>query len=217
MKWQWIAWTLFVGTPSLAQSPPTFEDAIKCIKRFEGWHTAQHHPYIGYGHRLRPEEQLKPPLTEVQADSLLRSDLRKMCAVFRRFNQDSLLLATLSYNVGPYALLGHGKRPKSHLIRKLEAGDRNIRQEYLSFRMYRGKVLRSLEERRKCEFELLFIPIYKNDNETKCIHPYNAFPGFAPYRIGEPCRKTWLDSRRPYLIRPPDERVYGAFGRNLRE
>ena len=39
-------------------------------------------------------------MTERQADALLRSDLRKLCAMFRGFGRDSLLLAALAYNVG---------------------------------------------------------------------------------------------------------------------
>lgn len=70
----------------------------------------------------------------------------------------SLLLATLAYNVGPYRLLGSDKIPKSTLIRKLEAGDRNIYQEYIAFCNYKGKRHKMLLKRRKAEFALLFIP-----------------------------------------------------------
>lgn len=133
-----------------------FDRAVELIKRYEGWHTVRDAPYIGYGHQLLPGEKLTADLTEAQADSLLRSDLMKRCAVFRRFEKDSLLLATLAYNVGHNRLLGYGKTPKSKLILKLEQGDRNIYEEYISFRMYRGKVIPSLERRRKEEFKLLF-------------------------------------------------------------
>ena len=69
-----------------------------------------------------------------------------------------MLLAALSYNVGVYRLLGGGRLRKSRLIRKLEAGDRRIYREYVSFRMYNGRVLKGLEVRRKVEFALLFVP-----------------------------------------------------------
>ena len=95
-------------------------------------------------------------MTRQQADELLRKDLRRFCAMFRQFGKDSLL-ATLAYNVGPYRLLGNKKIPKSTLVRKLEAGDRNIYKEYISFRCYKGKVVPSIERRRKVEFELLYI------------------------------------------------------------
>lgn len=133
-----------------------FDSVVEMIKRYEGWHTVRDTPYIGYGHRRLLGEQLTANLTEAQADSLLRSDLMKRCAVFRRFNKDSLLLATLAYNVGQNRLLGYRKIPKSKLIHKLEQGDRDIYEEYISFRMYRGKVIPSLERRRKEEFRLLY-------------------------------------------------------------
>lgn len=166
MRRRWFAWLLCFGTSAMAQAPQSFEAAVSCIKRFEGWHSGRDHPYVGYGHKLLPGEKISFRLTEQEADSLLRSDLHKKCAVFRHFGMDSLLLGVLAYNVGEYVLLGHKNRPKSRLIRKLEAGNRDIRTEYLSFRIYRGKLVKSLEERRKYEFELLFIPIDKK-NETE--------------------------------------------------
>lgn len=97
-------------------------------------------------------------MTKRQADALLRKDLRKFCAMFQQFGKDSLLLATLAYNVGPYRLLGSGKIPKSTLIRKLEAGDRNIYREYIAFCNYKGKRHAMLLKRRKAEFALLYVP-----------------------------------------------------------
>lgn len=146
------------GSEPLEKQESLFDKAMQFIKEAEGWHGPRFHPYIGYGHRRLPGEKLTAYLSEAQADSLLRSDLRKLCATFRRFGKDSLLLSVLSYNVGPYRLLGYGKIPKSTLIRKLEKGDRDIYQEYVSYRKYRGKVLSGLERRRKREFELLYIP-----------------------------------------------------------
>ena len=76
--------------------------------------------------------------------------------MFRQFGKDSLLPAPLAYNVGPYRLLGSKKIPKSTLVKKLEAGDWNIYKEYVSFRCYKGKVVPSIERRRKVEYLLLF-------------------------------------------------------------
>lgn len=76
--------------------------------------------------------------------------------MFRQFGKDSLLLVTLAYNVGPYRLLGSKKIPKNTLVKKLEAGDRNIYKEYVSLRCYKGKVVPSIERRRKVEYLLLF-------------------------------------------------------------
>ena len=144
------------GQAAIYRLPP-FERAVCCTKFFEGWHSEKHYPYVGYGHKLLPGERYSArTMTKRQADALLRKDLRKFCAMFRKFRKDSLLLATLAYNVGPYRLLGYGKIPKSKLIRKLEAGDRDIYKEYISYCHYKGRKIRSIERRRKMEFLLLF-------------------------------------------------------------
>lgn len=128
-------------SPPLMIPASLFEKAVACIKSFEGWHSARHHPYIGYGHKLLPGERLTSNLTKAQADSLLRADLIKRCHTFKRFRKDALLLAVLSYNVGEYRLLGSGKIPKSTLIRKLESGNRDIYHEYVSYCRYRANAM----------------------------------------------------------------------------
>ena len=106
---------------------PPFERAVRCIKYYEGWHDIKrNYPYIGWGHRILPHEKFRKNLTLQQADSLLRSDLRKLCTLFRKYGRDTLLLAVLAYNVGPYKILGNGKYPKSRLLQKIEQGERNI-------------------------------------------------------------------------------------------
>ena len=141
-----------------AENPPSDKDkAVACIKRWEGWHRGKM-PYIGYGHRLLPHETLTENLSEAQADSLLRCDLERCLKVFRKYGKDSLLLSLLGFNVGCYRLIGNGKIPKSKLIQKLDSGNRDIYKEYVSFRCYRGKVIPSIERRRKEEFELFYIP-----------------------------------------------------------
>lgn len=133
-----------------------FDEAVECIKKHEGWHTSKNHPYVGYGHKLRSGEKFDNNITEEFADSLLRKDLLQKCKVFRDFGRDSLLLGVLAYNVGEYTLLGSTHKKKSRLIQKLENGDRNIYDEYITFRKYKGKVIPSIERRRKYEYELLF-------------------------------------------------------------
>lgn len=140
-------------------SLPPFERAVRCTKYFEGWHSEKHYPYVGYGHKLLPGEKLSArTMTKREAEVLLRKDLRKFCSMFRQFGKDSLLLATLAYNVGPYRLLGNRNIPKSTLVRKLEAGDRNIYREYIAFCNYKGKRHTLLLKRRKAEFTLLHVP-----------------------------------------------------------
>ena len=54
---------------------PPFERAIAVIKHFEGLHNkAEHYPYVGYGHKVLPGENLSTDMTEEEADKLLRSD-----------------------------------------------------------------------------------------------------------------------------------------------
>lgn len=154
--------------PQLAIETDLFDEAVVCVKKYEGWHTAKSYPYVGYGHRLLPGECFRADIPESVADSLLKKDLQQKCSVFRHFGRDSLILGVLAYQVGEYTLLGHGKRPKSKLIEKLETGNRDIYHEYISYRKYKGRVVLSIERRRKEEFELLFdktksIKISKDD------------------------------------------------------
>ncbi len=135
-----------------------WETAVRCIKKYEGWHGPEYWPYVAYGHRIRKGETFPAKLTESEGDSILRKDLKEMCALFRHLGKDSLLIACLAYQVGPYKLLGYGKMPKSTLIRKLEAGDRDIYRDFIQYCHYKGKKVPSIERRRKEEFELLFIP-----------------------------------------------------------
>ena len=138
---------------------PPFERAVRCIKYYEGWHDIKrNYPYIGWGHRILPHEKFMKNLTFQQADSLLRSDLRKLCTLFRKYGRDTLLLAVLAYNVGPYKILGNGKFPKSRLLQKIEQGERNIRGEYLDFCRYQRRKIASIHRRRQTELLLLYKP-----------------------------------------------------------
>ena len=115
------------GQASIYRLPP-FERAVRCTKYFEGWHSEKHHPYVGWGHQVQPGERYSArTMTKRQADALLRKDLRKFCAMFRKFGRDSLLLATLAYNVGPYRLLGEREDTQKHTDPKIGGG----RQEHL--------------------------------------------------------------------------------------
>ncbi|WP_018667014.1 glycoside hydrolase family protein [Bacteroides gallinarum] len=139
------------------EEPDKFSLAVECIRRHEGWHGEKRHwPYVGWGHKVLPGERLTNNISKAQGDSILRADLRKLCRIFSYLGRDSLLVGVLAYNVGVYRLKGYGKMPKSNLIRKLEAGNRDIYRDYVSFRCYRGRVIPSIERRRKEEFMLLF-------------------------------------------------------------
>lgn len=137
-----------VSLPVFSQS--LFEQSVDCIKRYEGLHRQEHHPYVGYGHRLLPGEHFSADMDESTADSLLREDLSRRCALFREFGRDSLLLAVLAYNVGETRVRN------SRLVKKLQSGERDIYHEYISFRLIKGKVSPVLERRRKEEYDLLY-------------------------------------------------------------
>lgn len=138
---------------------PPFERAVCCIRFYEGLHRKKDYPYVGYGHKLRPGERYSSNMTAREAEDLLRKDLRELCAMFRSYGQDSLLLAALAYNIGPYTVLGcKGKYQKSTVLKKLEAGDRNIRDDYVTYCRWRGKRVPSIERRRYIELMLLFTP-----------------------------------------------------------
>lgn len=76
--------------------------------------------------------------------------------LFRKYGKDSLLLAVLAYNVGPYKILGDKKHPKSKLLQKIERGDCNIESDYLDFCQWKGKPIVSIRRRRMVEFSLLY-------------------------------------------------------------
>ncbi|ERI88251.1 glycoside hydrolase family protein [Bacteroides pyogenes] len=137
---------------------PPFERAVLIIKFYETLHRPEHWPTIGYGHVVQSGEPYRKgvQLTESQADALLRKDLRRFCALYRSYGADSLLLASLSYNCGPAKVLGGKGYTKSRLLRKLEAGDRNISTDYLSFCHYKGKVHYGIYRRRWVEYQLLY-------------------------------------------------------------
>lgn len=130
-----------------------FEQAVEIIKKYEGLHSSRHWPLVGYGHKVLPGEKYSrnKKLSQSEAEALLRKDLLKNCAVFREFGADSLLLGVLAYNIGSGATL------RSSVVKKLRAGDRNIRENYLAHSRYRGKVHNQIKQRRIEEFETLFI------------------------------------------------------------
>ena len=104
-------------------------------------------------------ENFKKNVRLEQADSLLRSDLRTFCGMFRKYGKDSLLLAVLAYNVGPYKVLGDRRKfRKSRLLQKIERGKRDIEREYLDFCRWKGKVIASIRRRRNTELMLLYEP-----------------------------------------------------------
>lgn len=115
----------------IRQLPP-FERAVLIIKFYEGWHTRKDYPYIGYGHKIQKGERLHYPISKAKGETIIRNDLQKLCAKFREYGADSLLLVFVSYICGPVRILGKWKKiPKSRLIQKLDDGNREILTDYL--------------------------------------------------------------------------------------
>lgn len=137
-------------------SLPKFERAVLLIKHCEGMHSKKDYPYVGYGHRLQPGEKLTSKITKRQADSLLRSDLKKLCFLFRDYGSNTILLATLTYNCGHVPILGDKNKPESRLIQKIKRGEKNIENEYIAFCNWKGKVIPSIKKRRWMELKLLY-------------------------------------------------------------
>ncbi len=139
-------------------SLPPFERAVCCIKYYEGMHRKKDYPYGGYGHKLLPGEHYSSNMSLTEADLLLRKDLMKFCGMFSAYGKDSLLLAALAYNVGPYRILGCKKKyPKSTLLKKIEAGIRDFKSDYVQFCRWKSKKIPSIERRRYAEWTLLYI------------------------------------------------------------
>ena len=135
-----------------------FEMADVCIKHFEGWHGVKAWPYVGYGHQVQHGERYSArTLTKRQGDLLLRLDLMRNLYLFRNYGKDALLLSVLAYNVGPYRILGTKKIPKSRLLRKIERGNRNIYNDYISFCRWHGRQVKSIKFRRQVEYDLFFV------------------------------------------------------------
>ena len=145
------------ATPrNLPYTDKQFEMAVACIKHFEGWHNMK--TYVGYGHQVQKGERYSArTLTKEQGDLLLRLDLMRNLYLFRNYGKDALLFSVLAYNVGPYAILGTSKRPKSRLLRKIELGDRNIYSDYIAFCRWHGKKIPSIKFRRQVEYDLFFV------------------------------------------------------------
>ena len=160
MKAQALQTSLDSINNSIYDLPP-FERAICCIKYYEGMHRQKDYPYVGYGHQLRAGEHYSSNMSLSEADALLRKDLKEFCSMFRKYGKDSLLLAALAYNVGPYRILGcNGKRPrpKSNLLKKIESGIRDFREDYIQFCHWKGEKIPSIERRRYVELLLLYTP-----------------------------------------------------------
>lgn len=165
------------STTATTATTSKFDEAVEIIKKYEGLHAPRHWPLVGYGHKVLPGEKYSrsKALSQQQAEELLRKDLRKFCALFRSYGKDSLLMATLAYNIG------NGAAERSTVAAKLRAGNRDIRENYLAHSRYRGKTLSQLKRRRTEEFERLFV----TDTVTVTTRPAEATAFINPQISGK--------------------------------
>ena len=136
-----------------------FEVAVEIIKEFEGWHSAKHHPYVGYGHQLLKGDNFNSQISEEFATELLKKDLRQKISEFKEYGKDSLILGVLAYNIGEWKIKGGYGYKESELSKaiKRKASKEEIKRNYCSFRMYKGKVVKSIERRRNKEFNNIYL------------------------------------------------------------
>lgn len=154
-----------------SESISDFEKAIQIIKKYEGMHQPRHWPFVGYGHKVLRGETFSrtKTMTEAEAEALLRKDLLKNCAAFRRFGADSLLLGVLAYNIGS------GATSRSSVVSKLKAGNRDIYENYIAHCRFRGKPHSQIQRRRIEEFKTLFV----KDPETTAMQPQSRAHAFS--------------------------------------
>ena len=146
----------FIQLPS-SYSDEDFEKAVEIIKKYETIHPVSRWPYVGYGHLVKKGEKIpRRQMSEKEADALLRKDLREYTELFEDYGKDQLLLGVLAYSVGPYRLLGAQKMKKSRLLDKLESGNRDIKNENLSYSRFKGRRHNGLLSRRHEEYSALF-------------------------------------------------------------
>lgn len=63
---------------------PLMERAFLCCRYFEGWHSEKHYPYVGWGHKLLPNEKYSArTMTKRDADELLRIQNAKIFTTVR--------------------------------------------------------------------------------------------------------------------------------------
>jgi len=135
------------ATPTIEQedpAAPTIEQAVSFLALAEGWHDPKKTGCTGWGHCCRYDDARAATPTE--ADSLAADDLRALCARFRDFQGDSLLLALLAYNVGVKAV------KTSSLMDSLSF------DAYTSFCYIKGKRSERQYQRRRAEWMLFKAP-----------------------------------------------------------
>ncbi|WP_395490139.1 lysozyme [Cedecea davisae] len=142
------------------QPTATGQAGVDLIKSFEGLRLAKYKDAvgkwtIGYGHLILATEEYNRPLTEQEAENLLRADLgmteRGVCrqvSVALNQNQFDALVA-FAFNVGL------GNLQNSTLLRLLNQSNYSAAaEEFLRWNKAGGNVLAGLTRRREAERKL---------------------------------------------------------------
>ncbi|MFH1058872.1 MAG: lysozyme [Pseudomonadota bacterium] len=107
---------------------PLNQAGVDLVKRSEGFSPKTYtcpagHPTIGFGHRIRAGEVFEEPLSQAQAEDLLRADLAEAAGAVQRLVtaplSDDQFAALVDFTFN----LGAGNLQKSTLLKKLNAGD----------------------------------------------------------------------------------------------
>ncbi|GAA5542536.1 MULTISPECIES: lysozyme [Brucella/Ochrobactrum group] len=136
------------------------QSGLNLIKEFEGLRLEKYKDAvgkwtIGYGHLILPSERFDRPLTELEAEDLLQSDLRKFeggviqyVAVSMNQNQFDALVS-FAFNLGLANLKG------STLLRLLNHGQyTEAAEQFLRWNKAGGMALPGLTRRRAAERDL---------------------------------------------------------------
>lgn len=138
----------------------TGPNGLSLVKSFEGLRLTKYQDVvgkwtIGYGHLILPSESFPAPITESQAEALLRKDLSISEAgvsnlVKVPINQNQFdALVSFTFN------LGVGNLQNSTLLKKLNAGDKQgAADEFLRWNKAGGKEVAGLTRRRAAERSL---------------------------------------------------------------
>ncbi|WP_312691151.1 lysozyme [Kosakonia sp.] len=142
----------------MANQPDSTGDAgVQLIKSFEGLRLEKYKDAvgkwtIGYGHLILPNESFTRPLTQAEADALLRADLGSAERSLHRLvtvdlNQNQFdALVSFTFN------LGAGNLQTSTLLRLLNAGEYSqAADQFPRWNKAGGKVLAGLTRRREAE------------------------------------------------------------------
>ena len=130
---------------------------IRLIQDFEGFSKDRYAdsaglPTIGYGHLIRPHENLPERITQAYATGLLRQDLNVAEACVNRLVQVDLTQAQYDALVSFTFNLGCGALSKSTLLKRLNAGDyHGAAREFLKWVYAGGRKIEGLMNRRVAE------------------------------------------------------------------